>query len=196
VTRTLGSTCRHRPHRRTRSRRRARRRRRIRRRARRRTRIRSLARCTTEIAVLRPDPRWIICGRGWVQHLDGPWAREAGGPHAAVGANRAVRISSILPRDPARGARMCGSGARRSARREGWCRHKSRRHRRHGADVSRRGDGSAAAPPELAKHLGSTEDDIANHSATVGPSEKGDCINGSTNNAKRRRRSGRSRIHR
>ena len=60
--------------------------------------------------------------------------------------------------------------------------------------MSRRKNASAAAPPELAKHFGCIEDDIANRRATVGPGEKGDSINGGTHNAKSRRRSGRSRI--
>ena len=90
---------------------------------------------------------------------------------------------------------MRGPGSSRSVRHEGRCRHHwYRRNRRHSSDLSRRRNASAAAPPELAKHLGRIEDDIASRRATVGPSEKGDSINGGTHNAKRRRRSSRSRI--
>jgi hypothetical protein len=60
--------------------------------------------------------------------------------------------------------------------------------------MSLRRDASAAAPPELAKRMGGLEDEIANPRATVGPSEKSDSVNGGAHNAKRRRRSGRSRI--
>ena len=92
---------------------------------------------------------------------------------------------------------MSGPGASRSIRCEGWCRHQRySRGRRYGPNKSRRRSASAAAPPELAKHLAGIEYDIADHSAAVSPSEKGDSINGGTNDAKRRRRSGRSWIRR
>ena len=62
--------------------------------------------------------------------------------------------------------------------------------------MSRRRIASAAAPPELAKRMSGLEDEIANHGAAVGPSEKSDSVNGGAHNAKRRLRSGRSRIRR
>jgi hypothetical protein len=48
----------------------------------------------------------------------------------------------------------------------------------------------------LAKNQGGLVDDIASHSATVGPSEKGDRVEGSARIAKRRRRSNRNKIRR
>ena len=164
-------------------------------RARRLIRIRCLACRTTAAAVLRPDILWIIRGGGRVQLLESFRARKAGGPLAAVGARRAACIPASSTRAAAQGARMRGPGSSRSVRHEGRCRHHwYRRNRRHGSDLSRRRHASAAAPPELAKHLGGIEDDIASRRATVCSSEKGDSIHGGSHNTKRRRRSGRSRI--